>query len=597
VSYARYDDIIGKAYVSVPLIQGKLAFNVAGYWRENDGYFKDSLDFSPNAVLQSGIEHTGGNLTAPFRNRAVRTKLKFTPTESIALTLGYNYTFVDDPRSFGYQMIGTPTYERDRTQVNFQPMNKSEGDEYTLVGEFDFGDAGRLVTHTGYLDKRDTQTYDFDGTPAENFTGHQVNTRYTLTQAIDYSYSPVESLTLLAGGLYYKDRFKVQRGYSYFIGRNLAGEPTLGRVTDTTYSPFDTDSWSVYLDATWRFAPRWYLTVGARYNYDDKELRRDDLYTFDAGFAPPLLFTPDTSRGSPFLTGGNKETWRSTTPHAIVRFEIDPNTNIYASYSRGFKSGTINGAAPFNTLKPETVDAYEVGYKMQRGTFRFESAAYFYDYKNNQVSALSASTPSLTTLIQNAEDGSEIYGVDLSVNWRPFDALSLHAGLAYTHARYNSFTNATNVTTAGGRNQSVFGDWSNRRIARAPDWSGNVGAEYSMRSPVGTFVLSANAAFSSKYAPQNSSYQCDVVVIGGASFCDPAGPNGSSGPGKFEENGWTVVNTQIAWSDPSDRLTLALFAENVTNERYKIISAGSAYGSYEMYNQPRSIGGRIAYSF
>src|SRR5690606_38679050 len=124
--------------------------------------------------------------------------------------------------------------------------------------------------------------------------------------------------------------------------------------------------------------------------------------------------------------------------------------------------------------------AYEVGYKMQRGGFRFETAAYYYDYKNNQVSALSATTPGLTTLIHNTEDGSEIYGADLQVNWRLLGSLDLYAGLAYTHARYNSFTNATNVTTAGGRNQSVFGDWTNRRIARAPDWSGNVGANYSL---------------------------------------------------------------------------------------------------------------------
>lgn len=597
LSYARYDDIIGKAYWSVPIISDKLAFNVAGYWRENDGYFEDALGFSPNAVLQSGVSHTGGRKTTPFRNRAVRTKLKFTPSDAVALTLGYNYTFIDDPRSFGYQMIDTPTYQRDKTRINYRPLNESEGDEFTLVAEFDLGPAGRLVSRTGYVDKTDDQRYDFDGTPNESFTGTQLNKRRTLTQSVDYSFTPTESLSLLAGAFYYRDRFKVERGYSYYLGFNLAGDPTLGRVTDTTYSPFDTDSWSVYLDATWQFAPRWYLTVGARYNYDEKDLERHDFFTFDPGFAPPLLMTPDTSGNGPFLIGGNKDSWSSTTPHAILRFEIDPNTNVYASYSRGFKSGTINTAAPFNILKPETVDAYEVGYKLQRGGFRFESSAYYYDYKNNQVSALSATTPGLTTLIQNASDGSEIYGAELQVNWRPLDSLALYAGVAYTHARYRSFTNATNVTFSGGRNQSVIGDWTNRRIARAPDWSGNVGADYSIHFSGGTFVLSTNVAFSSRYAPQNSSYQCEVIRIGAAGYCDPAGPNGSAAPGKFEENGWAVANAQISWAAPGDRLALALFVENLTDERYKIISAGSAYGSYEMYNQPRSFGGRVSYRF
>lgn len=603
ISYARYDDIIAKAYLSVPLVKDKLALNVAGYWRDSDGYFRDALGFSPNATLQStpgsGVTHTtSGNETTPYRNRSIRTKLKFTPTDGVALTFGYNHFFLDDPRAFGYQMIGTPTYARDYTRVNYRPLNKTVSDEYTLIGSFDLGSAGTLTSHTSYTDKFDEQIYDFDGTPTENFTGTQHNTRQTLFQSLDYSYKPNDDFSLLAGGMYYDDRFVVQRGFNYFVGFNLAGT-TLGRVTDVNYSPFHTKAWSVYVDGTLRFAQKWFLTLGGRYNYDSKVLRRDDFYTFDAGFAPPLALTPDTSTGSPFASGGGDDIWRSFTPHAIIRYEIDRDTNVYASYSRGFKSGTINGIAPFNVLKPETVDAYEVGYKMQRNRFRLEAAAYYYDYRKNQVSALSASTPALSTLIQNSEGGSEIYGVDLQADWRPIEPLHLFVGLAYNHARYGKFDNATNVTfnSATGRNASVFGDWTDRRIARAPDWSGNIGADYTMSVLDGSLVLSGLASFSSKYAPQNSSYQCNVVTILGASYCDPAGPNGKAGPGNFEEDGWVVVNTQIAWTDPTEHFTVAVFAENLLNERYKIISAGSAYGSYEMYNQPRSIGGRITYTY
>jgi iron complex outermembrane receptor protein len=107
-------------------------------------------------------------------------------------------------------------------------------------------------------------------------------------------------------------------------------------------------------------------------------------------------------------------------------------------------------------------------------------------------------------------------------------------------------------------------------------------------------LISGTAAFSSRYAPQNASYVCVYAVVNGLNQC---ASGGADTPGRFEEDGWFVLNGQLAWTDPSDHLTLSVFAENLTNTRYKIISSATAYGSYEAYNQPRSIGGRVAFRF
>ena len=610
ISYARYDDRIAQAYLSVPVIKDILAVNIAGYLRQNDGYFKDINGFARGVALRNPAFHNGigsGDDTVNYRQRSVRAKARFTPNDDIALTFGYNYTFINDPRGFAYSIVGQSPFaaavpvlapgnvqatQRDRTSLNVRPQNLSEGNEYTLLGEFDLGEAGTITTHTGYLDKRDHQIYDFDGTPYDGFEGVQFNKRRTFTQGVDYAVKLSDNLNLLAGAFYYRDRFKTNPSPVNSIG-------PAGVTNNATALPFNTTSYSFYLDGTLKIGGHVYVTAGGRYNYDRKNLTRSDTITINGVVQPVVLLG---TAANPNL-GSAREHNHRFTPHAVIRYEFDPNTNAYASVSTGFKAGTINTAFPLNTLKPETVTAYEIGYKMRRGPFYFESAAFYYNYKDNQVSALLPIFGQTSTFIQNS-GGAHIYGADGSATARLTDAFNLRGGLSYLHARYTDFANANNLSlnATGTANVTTTSDWTGRRIARAPDWSGSFGGDYTVALGRGHLQVSGTASFSSRYAPQNASYNCRAFgIVNGLNTCVVPGTltpeKGKGRPGRLEENGWFMVSGQIQWTDPSDRFSLAVFAENLTNERYKIISSAGAYGTYEMYNQPRSIGGRVGVKF
>jgi iron complex outermembrane receptor protein len=41
-----------------------------------------------------------------------------------------------------------------------------------------------------------------------------------------------------------------------------------------------------------------------------------------------------------------------------------------------------------SAVDPEKIDAYEIGYKTARGRWRLDTAAYYYNYRNLQVSSL-----------------------------------------------------------------------------------------------------------------------------------------------------------------------------------------------------------------
>lgn len=106
---------------------------------------------------------------------------------------------------------------------------------------------------------------------------------------------------------------------------------------------------------------------------------------------------------------------------------------LYASYSRGFKSGgfdtralaALNGDAT-RPVDPETLDAFEVGFKWDNdeGTLRINGAAFFNMWNDQQVFAVTNGIPALTNVPE-----SELYGAELEILWSPAETWLITGGL------------------------------------------------------------------------------------------------------------------------------------------------------------------------
>ena len=220
--------------------------------------------------------------------------------------------------------------------------------------------------------------------------------------------------------------------------------------------------------------------------------------------------------------------------------------------------------------------------------------------------------------------GAHVYGLDVSLNYKvPDMPLNLRGSMEYLHARYTNYANAgNNTTTSGarlsctsagciypalsgdayGQNTTVIGNWTGRRLLRAPDWTASVGADYTLENVFsGNLVFSATAQFSSRYAPQNASYLCTYhvgVLANGENpaqkYCD-AGQN--HGNGRFEEKSWTQLNAQINWTDASDHFTIGVFGNNINNIHYLLAYSQPGYGKNVLYNEPRTFGVRAGVKF
>jgi iron complex outermembrane receptor protein len=569
-SYGSFNDLRLSGYVSVPIAE-TLSLGVAGYYRRSDNWIKDATNFG--ATFNTGPS-ADQPPTAPYGTESVRVKLKYQPTDDIKILLGYNHLHLNNPIGLTYTLVGrsallangtlaatgkTVTYQQDKSSLNFAPVNSELQNEFTGLVEIKTGDFGTLTSHTSYEKGHARFLFDFDGTTFNaNTTDVRLND-HVFIQSVDYAMTPAKGVELLTGALYYKS-YNYQLSYT---SSNSQVAPYAANPTATSDVTARTESYAVYADGTWEALSHLFLTGGVRYSSDLKKI---------AANAP--LGTPRPNPEPP------RHRWSSTTFRAVARYQFADRMNVYASFSQGFKSGIFNALGVPSSVNPETINAYEVGVKGATGRLNGSISAFHYDYKNLQVQTLIS--PLVVSLTNAAS--AKVNGIEAELNGQVTDALTIHTGLSYLHARYDRFTTANGIgLNANGTNSSATNlqDWSGLQLPRAPDWSGDIGANYEFDNVFsGKVDAGGDMTFSSSFYPSNNTYI-----------------NATHAP-RYKSNGYVLFNGQIAWTSESGRFRLGVYGENVFNKRYKVVFAGSsASGDYAVYNQPAAFGFRFGLKY
>lgn len=567
IGYGRYEDMFASGYVSGP-ISDRVRFSLSGYGRKSDGYNK-RLDGTGKVI---------GNAT-PLRQASVRAKLDVDATEDLTVTFGANYGLSSDPRgqNFNIEQYAPATLPRPPARADqpytatftVPPRVRATTKEATLKLVYTM-DEGSITSYTGYARRRTATRFDFDGSPVNLSLAVQNWKQGTFQQGLDLNIDSIKGVDLIVGGTYYSDRLENlgQLGYS---GGALASIAT---------ATLRAEAWAGYIDGTVHLTDQFVLNVGGRYTREKKRAIYKTVSPSGATLTPP---------------GSGSDTFSAFTPRASLRYEINSQTNIYASISKGFRSGGFqpNGAttpALFIPFQPEKITAYEVGFKTSGRLLQLETAAFYYDYRKLQVGVTipnPITNVGLINLVSNAPK-AEVYGVDALVTASPVDRLNVRVGLAYLHARYKNFTNATGNGLNTTTNLNVPGqiqDWSNQQMARSPTFSGNVSLDYTIPDIAGgSLQLSTNANYTDSFVLSNPSLY---------------GPLAGSLARKqrYRQSAYTVVNAQVSWTDAAEAYKLTLFVNNLTDKRYRMTYNGANLGDYSSWAQPLTYGVRAGYSF
>ena len=300
-------------------------------------------------------------------------------------------------------------------------------------------------------------------------------------------------------------------GAGQTIGQRAAGNVTYPAVYRA--SPFfrsNTDffhlkSWGVFGETYFEFNEKVKLTLGLRYNHDEKFVRArstllsdaigqgvfipygSDSFTDAVNYAG-LDFDANTPGAQDFAV--NTAKFNRLTGRAVLDYRITPDNLLYASYSRGYKSGGINPplspsfAVPI-TFAPEKVDAFEIGSKntFGNGKLRLNVTGFYYKYGNLQLSRIVSRTA------VNDNVNADIYGVEAEAIISPVRKFVVNANFSYLRSKVSDDKFIADPRDpSGGRSDAVIiKDISNAANCAVVSNNGSAVA-------VNTFVTAVNSA-------------------------------------------------------------------------------------------------------
>jgi iron complex outermembrane recepter protein len=548
VSYARFNHIAANAYVSAPLTD-KIAFDIAGMYEYGDGYVTNV--------------YTGNPDEGRFRKYVIRTKLLVDVDPDTKLVLSYQHSNASDPnQQLGslYDGIGIAdfvpgaiiTTNPREVSEDLTPIFKLNLNAWTAKLSHDFG-WGSLTSYTQYRVQGTFIQGDEDKTNIPIF-GYAFNYKeHSFSQELNLSSKDSARFTWVLGAYYFNDKDR----------EPIFDATYLGSAFYPVYSDYqNTSAIAGFADGTYEVVDHLFLTAGLRYSSEARS----------AGF---VSYAAD---GTTTDIQNNSKTFNSLTPRAVIRYQLSPRTNVYASYSMGFKSGAFNasGQDVSNPVNPEKIDAYEVGFKTASGLFRFNTSAFYYDYRGLQLSAILGAG----TLLTNAAS-AHIYGADGDFTVTPLKGLDLRASLAYTHARFSSFPNApyytqcTDPVACGAGLGALEVSQINAQgltLPRAPAFTASLGAQYRFALGDSHVTLNADYFHTSK------------------TYFDPVQ--------QFDQPGYGLLNLRATFALPGDHVSLAVFGTNVTNSVYRMqVLPQAPFQVTQTFGEPASYGGSISYKF
>lgn len=589
-SYGRFNEHNLQGYSNFA-VSDRVAISVEGQYRGGDGWQRDI---------------NSGRRVGDYESWSARIGLKAQLSDNVEVLLRYKHSETDDPSQnltasfvdkefgLGAPLGGVPgTFTTNRREVasgNIPEFFRSNSDVLQGTIRVDLGFAD-FTSYSQYRSENVDSSIEVDYSgievafPAYSFQLGLPNVNETWSQEFLLSSKPGTPLQWTAGLFYFENS-----------DTYVTDLPTGSNANRIRFGGSGTvvKSYAAFVDATYEVTPQLFLTAGVRYAYD----KVDDAY-FNTRFLEPSIELPDGTMfpapngviylrdfdpGAVDFASGDK-----ITPRFVARYKPTPETSIYASYTKGYKAAIIDVGGtcqnpPFqcSRVRPENIDAFELGFKYDARGLSAELAGFYYDYKDLQISLFEAGTAAIV----NAAS-SEIYGLEGQVNYQVTPAFNVTAGASWVHARYKNFENAPIYTqctffdgTAPTGPCADFGisytivptNLKNVTMQRTPEFTGFLGARYAADVAGGELALSGNLFYSSEFY---------------------FGPSGI----QFKEDGFTTLSLRAQWTDPTDTYFVALWGDNVTDERYYTQAQYSNFGIGANWAKPATYGIEVGFKF
>ena len=544
--------------LSGPLSDG-IEARVVGYHRSMDGYFYNQKlkRNEPNVdeyYVRGKVEFDkGGPLAAELKLEYADFAMKGQPRDVFGAVGNYNAVFQ------GPFFVSTvPDYVREDN--GYESRNKVFG--ATLNADLEIGEH-TLTSVTSLLDYKTREIVDVDFSGISFLDGTNLREDYRqFSQELRLTSPGGEAFNYI-GGVYYQHAKLDVQDFTLFNPTFLGlGAPfnALGDTrNDRDYSQ-TSDLISAFAQGELSLTDQLRVTAGARFNHEKKSGRRSlaivqgPLSTAPAAVVAAVFRALNIEAHS--IAGKLSED--SFNPMVNVQFDATDDLMIYASYARGTKAGGFDirsNSLPTSTTvaKPgafefqdESADNFEAGLKYKGRDVAFNLSFYRTKYKDLQVNIFDGT---LNFNVRNAA-AARTQGIEADFRAALAEGLTISGAIAYLDFKFTNFTDGQcyYLQTPG---PGGFCDYSGKRNALSPKWSGNLNVDY--WTPVGSDLklsFNVNADFSSSYIA--------------AANLDPRTYQGS----------YAKLGARIGLGQIDNRWEVALIGRNLTDQR--ILQTGSA---------------------
>lgn len=605
-SFGRYNAAKFQGYATFGVAPG-VAVDVEEVFSKGNGYFTN---------IVNNDNHVGA-----YQDWTVRGGLKIELSPDVSVLARYQHSDINDPTGqmfasntdttidpttglpFGTQTFtvpGTYTTKPGEVAQDVRSYIHTKTDIAQLTLKADLGFAN-FTSYSQWRRENTDQSENLDQTALPIFQLGLPIRDTTYSQEFLLTSKPGPRLQWTAGFFFFSNKDNYITDIDFGTPTAITSRLRFGGSSTTT------QSYAGFLDATYQITDKLFLTAGTRYSHDIVK----DAY-WNTRFLAPFYTTPagvnvPAPNGVVPVPGISSN---HLTPRAVIRFKPDERSSIYASYTKGYKAAIIDvGGSCQNTpyicnpVKPENIDAFEIGYKYDDRRLQFELSGFYYNYKNLQVSEF---LQTAEAFIVNAAK-SRIYGIDGEVHYKFGDHVQLNAGAAWTHARYVQFggqaintvnptTGLPEVVTTGtpiystdpvncypgslacyfvtpGTVQTGAPILRNVHMQHVPDFTATFGPRFTTgKTEHGEFALSGNLYYTSSF------------------FFSPSGT-------QFKQPAYATVDARLQWDDPTEHFMVAVYVTNLTNKEYREQTQFNGFGAGSLWSQPRSWGLEVGAKF
>ena len=552
--YGRFDQSILRASVDLPLGDQFLT-KVSGFWIRDNGY---ATQVSTGRKFNA--RDTGG----------IRGMVRILPSESLTIDLTADY--VSDQNTNFLNRVG-PNGERlvDNNiqqgafsalvrgrKAGFPLDNVAKSTALTGTVALDLG-AATLTSITGYrkikqefiIDSggflpRPTRTTGFN--PILNDSDHK-----QFTQELKLN-GDTGNLNYVFGAFYMKednvtDFAQLATNAATFV-QTVTADRTLLNETKT---------WALYGQGDLRIAEKLVLTAGLRYTYEKRNI---GVFTNPGALGVQLSTAGIVAVGQPI-----EQVYKAWTPRFALRYEATDDVMLFASATRGFKSGGWPGRsvtnAAFIPFQPETVWSFEGGLRLDAfdKRLRFNATGFYATTFDVQIPAqtLINNVPVSTTT--NPADLRN-YGLEIEATWLPVEGMNISGSLGIQKARFinpsalviaqqqRCISGSTVAPACNANFVDNIGELA--RPVRAPAVTANLIVSYDAKiGGLGVLTPTANVNYTGPYA----------VATAGS-------PNQPAASGTWQPS-QTYINASLALRPQGlDNLTLTVECQNCFNKNY-----------------------------